>query len=89
MRVVRGGFSTREDGWALRVTPGEKLENKGCLGRVQEMGAFLRDRAPSTGLAPAWASPPVWAVFVTLSAVVFHWGVCVRLVIFQKVRQKY
>lgn len=53
MRVVRGGFSTREDGWALRVTPGEKLENKGCLGRVQEMGAFLRDRAPSTVLAPA------------------------------------
>lgn len=89
MQVGRGGFSSREDGWLLGVTPGEKLGNKECFGRVQEMGAFLRDRVPSTGLAPARASQPDWAMFVTLSIVVFHWGMCARLVIFQKVRPKH
>ena len=49
MQVGRGGFSSREDGWLLGVTPGEKLGNKECLGRVQEMGAQHR-ACSSTGI---------------------------------------
>lgn len=49
MQVGRGGFSSREDGWLLGVTLGEKLGNKECLGRVQEMGAQHR-ACSSTGI---------------------------------------
>lgn len=67
-----------------RGVPGDR----GCLERCRRWSILLQ-RSSSAELAPARASQLGSAAVVAPAAVVFHWGMCARLDVFQKVRQEH